>query len=95
MKVQRIWLYLALIFFGFSGGIVIGVIVDVDTVYETTVKKIKQKRSSGDLVVEVETNTGEVKSKKEIRNEKRDLRKENRKKKKEQRDINREVDKKS
>lgn len=77
-KVQKIWLYLALIFLGFSGGIIVGVIIDVDTVYETTVKKIKQKKSSGDLVVDVETNTQEAKSKKEIRAEKKEARQQKR-----------------
>lgn len=73
-KASKLWMYAALIFLGFSGGIIVGVMVDADQIYHTTVKKIKQKKSSGDLVVEVETNTGELKSKKEIRQEKREIR---------------------
>lgn len=84
-KVQRIWLWLSLVLLGFSGGIVIGVVVDVDTKYETIVKKVKQKKSSGDLVIEVETNTGEAKSKKEIREEKKEARQQKRVVKKETR----------
>jgi hypothetical protein len=50
----------------------------VDTVYETTVKKIKQKKSSGDLVVDVEIDTEAAKSKKEIREEKKEARQQKR-----------------
>jgi len=81
-KVSRIWLWLFLITLGFSGGIITGVVVDIDTVYETTVKKIKQKNSSGDLIVDVEVEEVE-KSKKEIREERRNKRREKRKLKKE------------
>ena len=73
-KVSKIWLYLALIFLGFSGGILVGVIVDVDTKYEMVVKKIKSKKSSGDLVIDVTSNTDELKTKKEIRLEKKEAR---------------------
>ena len=78
-KVSRIWLWLFLIFIGFSGGIIVGVIVDVDTVYETTVKKLKQKNSpGGEIVVDIEPGSQE-KSKKEIRKEEREAKKEARK----------------
>ncbi len=81
MKVKRIWLFIALIFIGYSGGIITGVVVDVDQVYNTTVKKIKQKKSNGSIVIDVDTNTGEMKSKQEIRQERREAKKEARKNK--------------
>ena len=81
-KVSRIWLWLFLIFVGFSGGIVVGVIVDVDEVYHTTVKKIKQKNSSGEIVIDVEVGDEPEKTKKELREEKR-------KKRRADREINR------
>lgn len=75
-KVSRIWLWLFLIFLGFSGGIVTGVIVDVDTVYETTIEKIKQKRSpGGEIIVDVDVTNPQPKSNKEIRKEERDAKK--------------------
>lgn len=86
-KVSRIWLWITLILLGFSGGIIVGVIVDIDTVYETTVKKVKSRKSSGDIVIDVRTNTDEVKSKKEIRQEKKDHRENSRLKKKSDRKV--------
>jgi hypothetical protein len=80
-KVSRIWLWLFLVFVGYSGGILTGVAVDVDVVYETTIKKLKQKRSPGstmDVTVDVPP---PEKSKKEIRKEERDKRKAARKEK--------------
>lgn len=81
---SKIWFWLSLILIGYAGGIVTGVVVDVDQVYHTTVKKLKQKKSSGDMVVDVETGEVPQKSKKELRKEKREERKE-------QREINRAV----
>jgi len=71
-KVSRIWLWLFLVFVGYSGGIVTGVVVDVDTVYETTIKRLKQKNSPGGEII-VDVTTGEpVKSKKELRQERKE-----------------------
>jgi len=75
----NIWFIIALLFIGFSSGILVGVVVDVDEKYEIIVKKIKQKKSSGDLVLDVNVETEKAKSKKEIRKEKRELRKQKRK----------------
>ena len=78
-KVSRIWLWGFLVMIGYSGGIITGVVVDVDTVYHTTVKKLKQKNSpDGTIVVDVDTTIEPGKTKKEIRKEKRDTRKEDR-----------------
>ena len=85
-KSSVIWFWLSLILIGYAGGIVTGVAVDVDQVYHTTVKKLKQKNSSGDIVVDVETGDKPQKSKKELRKEKRQKRKDERRK-------NRRVDK--
>ena len=71
-KVHKIWMFIGLIFIGYSGGIITGVVVDVDSVYHTTVKKLKQKNSrDGTIVVEVDTTIEAEKSKKELRIEKR------------------------
>ena len=68
-------MFLALILIGYSAGIVTGVVVDVDTVYETTIKRIKQKNSpDGTIVVDVDTGE-QVKTKKEIRKEDREIKK--------------------
>ena len=72
--VSAVWLYLALILAGFSGGVIVGVMVDVDTVVKATIKKIKQKNSSGEIVVDMNPTPGAEKSKKEIRKEKRENR---------------------
>ena len=65
-------MFIGLIFIGYSGGIITGVVVDVDSVYHTTVKKLKQKNSpDGTIVVEVDTTIEAEKSKKELRIEKR------------------------
>lgn len=77
MKVRKIWFIIALLFIGYSGGIITGVVVDVDTVYHTTVKKLKQKDSPGGSIV-IDIENPEVKSKKELRQEKRDTRQEDR-----------------
>ena len=67
-KVSRFWLWVALILLGYSGGIITGVVVDADQVYHTTIKNIKQKRSGGQIIIDT---SDPVKSKKEIRKEKR------------------------
>ena len=73
-KVSRIWLWFALVLIGYSGGIITGVVVDVDTKYETVIKNLKQKKSpGGTIVVDVET-TSEQKSRKELRQDKKDKR---------------------
>jgi hypothetical protein len=71
---KNIWMIIALLFIGYSGGIVTGVVVDVDNVYHTTVKKIKQKKSDGTIVVDVDTTIEPGKTKKEIRKEEREQR---------------------
>ena len=73
IKVSRIWLWVALVLFGFAGGIVVGVVVDVDNVYETTIKNIKQRRSPGGIItIDQDTQVQPGKSKKEIRQTKRE-----------------------
>lgn len=72
---KKIWFVLALLFMGFSAGIITGVVVDVDKVYNTTVKKIRQKNGR-DVLIDIETVDPE-KSKKELRKERRKERKEN------------------
>lgn len=73
-KVSRFWLWAFIFFLGFSGGIVVGVIVDVDTKYETVVKKLKQKNSPGGEII-VDVTTGEpTKTKKELRQERKEER---------------------
>ncbi len=72
MKKGKIGWILALLFIGYSGGILTGVAVDADQVYHTTIKKIRQNKSpDGTLVVDVDTTTGEHKSSKKLRREKR------------------------
>lgn len=74
-KVSRIWLWLFLVFLGYSGGIVTGVVVDVDTVYQTTVKRLKQKNSPGGTIdVVVDVDNPPPKTRKEIREERREER---------------------
>ena len=69
---KNIWMIIAILFIGYSAGIVTGVVVDVDTVYHTTVKKLKQKNSpDGTFVVDVDTTIEPEKSKREIRKEER------------------------
>lgn len=90
-KVSRIWLWLSLILLGYAGGIVTGVVVDADQVYHTTVEKIKQKRSSGSsITIDVESQP-DVKSKKEIRQEKREEKKEARAIRRETRKASKEI----
>ena len=78
MKARKIYVALFFIFLGFSGGLITGVVVDADQIYNTTVKNIKQKKSSGNLVLDVKTDQP-IKSKKEIRQESRAQNKEIRK----------------
>ena len=76
MKKGKIWMIIALLFIGYSGGIITGVFVDTDQVYNTTIKKIRQNKSpDGTLVIDFDATTGEQKSKKEIRQEKKDEKK--------------------
>jgi len=78
-KVSRIWLWLFLVMVGYSGGIVTGVVVDVDSVYHTTIEKLKQKNSpGGEIIVDVDTDIQPEKSKKEVRKEEREKRREER-----------------
>lgn len=70
---KKIWFVLALLFMGFSAGIITGVVVDVDKVYNTTVKKIRQKNGR-DVLIDIEPVEPE-KSKKELRRERRKNRK--------------------
>jgi len=76
IKVSRIWLVVACIFIGYSGGIITGVVVDVDTVFNTTVEKIKQKKSpGGSIVIDVDTDIEPAPTRKEIRKAKREQKK--------------------
>ena len=63
---------------GFSGGVLVGPWLIKTNVYHTTVKKIKQKKSDGTIVVDVDTTIEPGKTKKELRKEKREGRKEKR-----------------
>jgi len=77
---KNIWFIIALLFIGYSGGIITGVVIDVDSVYHTTVKKLKQKDSpGGSIVIDMDTTIEPSKSKKEIRKAKRDERKDSKK----------------
>lgn len=77
---KNIWFIIALLFIGFSLGIITGVVVDVDTKYEVIVKKLKQKKSSGDMVIDLDQLPEETK--KDIRKAQRQEKKEERKNKK-------------
>lgn len=68
-KVSKIWMIIAILFIGYSGGIITGVVIDADQVYHTTIKNIRQKKSQGTIVIDVDTHTGEQKTKKQIRKE--------------------------
>ena len=78
---------LSLFLLGVIVGIIVGVAVDADTVYQTTIKKLKQKNSP-DAEMTVTAPAPPEKSRKDIRMEKkedrqreREIRKTNRKKK--------------
>lgn len=71
---KNIWFIIALLFIGYSGGILTGVAVDVDQKFEVVVKRLKQKNSPGGSII-VDVENPEVKSKKELRQEKQDARK--------------------
>lgn len=91
---KNIWMIIAILFIGYSAGIVTGVVVDVNNVYHITVKKLKQKNSpDGSIVIDVDTTIEPGKSKKELRKENREgkkqIRKSNRDRRKEIREINR------
>ena len=78
-KVSRIWLWLFLVSLGWGGGIITGVVVDVDTVYQTTIERLKQKNSpGGEIIIDVDTIIEPEKSKKELRKENRKGRKDER-----------------
>ncbi len=67
---------IALLFIGYSGGILTGVVVDADQVYHTTIKKIRQNKSpDGTLVIDFDATTGEQKSKNEMKQEKKEEKK--------------------
>jgi len=50
------WGVLAIGMILFSAGLIVGVLIDRDRVYNTTIKRIKHKRGSGDIVLDVKTN---------------------------------------
>lgn len=77
---KNIWFIIALLFIGFSLGIITGVVVDVDTKYEVIVKKLKQKKSSGDMVIDLDQLPEETK--KDIRKAQKQEKREKRKNKK-------------
>ena len=80
---KKISIAIIFLLLGLSGGIVIGVVVDVDTVYQTTIERLKQKNSpGGEIVIDVDTIIEPGKSKKQLRKEKRGARKEEREVKK-------------
>lgn len=80
IKKEKIGWIIALLFIGFSGGIITGTVVDTDQVYHTTIKKIRQKQSpDGSIVVDIKPSADTTKSKKEVRREERDVKKEARK----------------
>lgn len=75
---KKIWSYLAVGFLFLALGILIGVWVDTDTVYNTDIKRNKQKGNANELIIDVKP-SDQGKTKKEIRLEKREDRKEERK----------------
>ncbi|MFH0756920.1 MAG: hypothetical protein V2B15_06520 [Bacteroidota bacterium] len=79
---KNIWLFIAILFIGFSAGLMTGVAIDKDKVYNTTIKKIRQNRGEGDIVIDVETPS--ALSDKEMRQADREKRREERQKKKNQ-----------
>ncbi len=58
------WMLVAL-FVGMSGGIVIGVVIDRDTVINQIFKRIRYKKGTGDLVIDGKQNIPEKKTRKE------------------------------
>lgn len=50
----NIWFAIAMILFGFSGGVIVGVVVDRDKVVNQIFKKIRYKKGTGDIVIDVE-----------------------------------------
>ncbi len=90
MKKGKIWLIIAMLFIGYSGGIITGVVVDTDQVYHTTIKKIRQNKSpDGTLVIDFDATTGEQKSKNEMRQEKKEAKISKRNEKKAARNLKR------
>lgn len=49
-----LWFGLAMLFLGFGGGVVVGVIVDHDKVINQIFKRIRYKKGTGDLIVDGE-----------------------------------------
>jgi len=71
-----LWYSLAIGFFFMAGGIVIGVVVDRDTVINQIFKKIRYKKGSGDLIIDGNQELPVKKSWRERREEKRKKRQE-------------------
>jgi len=76
MKARKIYIVATFLFIGFAAGIITGVVIDADQVYHTTVKRIKQKNSSGEISIDIDP---VEKTKREIRKERREERREQRK----------------
>lgn len=66
-----VWFALTFLFIGLSGGIVIGVKIDRNTVVNQIFKKIRHKKGTGDLVIEGNQDIPEKKTWKERREEKK------------------------
>lgn len=66
-----LWYTLAVLFFGVAGGIVIGVVIDRDTVINQIFKKIRYKKGTGDLIIDGKQQIPEKKTWKERRKEKK------------------------
>lgn len=49
-----LWYTVAMLFVGVAGGIVIGVMIDRDKIYNTIIKKIRYKKGTGDVVIDVD-----------------------------------------
>jgi len=49
-----LWYSIALFFIGLTCGIIIGVAVDRDKVYNTIIKRIRYKKGTGDVVVDLD-----------------------------------------
>lgn len=81
---KNYWMIIALLFIGFSGGIVVGVVVDEDQVYHTTVKRLKQKDSPG-ATITIDQETELPRTRKEQRQIDREHRRAEREKNRESR----------
>jgi len=85
---KNIWVFLTVLLVGYSGGVITGVMVDEDQIYNTTVKKIRQKRSTGDIVIDVDPPAKSSLSKKELREKKKEERKQERKERRKEKKLN-------